>query len=145
MISAKIKIDSSKLQGLIKQFSGKSPVGKVGVLDDAPARINATGEEIDNATLGYIHEFGEEGQEERSWLRASLMGHFPNTVKLPNDVTPLVIVTEMSKNGYEAIMGAFDSEGYGAWPQSLGAMTEGRLTLVDTEQLRDSVSYRVEK
>ena len=145
MISAKIKIDSSKLEGLIKKFSGKSPIGKLGILDDAPARTNVTGEQIDNATLGYVHEFGDQGQEERSWLRASLMGHFPKEIAIPSDVTPKGIVTELCKSGYDAIQGAFDSEGYGAWPPSYAATSEGRLTLVDTEQLRESVSYKVEE
>ena len=133
-------VNDKGLRNLIKLFSQKMPSVKVGILADHNSRNDGHY----NATIGAIHEFGSPKKRipMRSFLRVPLMDNLQKAVDKIKKQKTLSITELINQIGLFAVgivQAAFHNEGYGKWFRT---KKQGN-TLVDTAQLRDSISYEV--
>lgn len=162
-------IDSFNVNGLdqmIKALKGKPPSARVGILGSTNPRNNArssmtyasvaNSQATSNATVGAAHEFGTSKIPMRSFLRVPLMDLLDKEIDssgaLDKDVLKNVIksgsvlpwLTKITILAQKIVLGAFDSGGYGKWPSWKGNYTSntGQI-LLDTQQLRNSITYEV--
>ena len=131
------------------------PKAKVGVLGSTDARAG-DGSSPDNATIGAKHEFGEDGMPIRSWLRQPLSEKFPGALESSGAFTPeafkdcikqksmLPYVEKMAVVAVATIQEAFDTGGFGRWKPSKMAGKKVKQTLVETQQLKRSVTWEIE-
>lgn len=147
-----IQLDDRKLRQLIKAFKNNVPEARVGVLG-AKARRTAQG--ASNAVIGAAHEFGTSTLPIRSFLRTPITenldrelqkaGAFDET-KLKEVIRSGSITEWVKKIGIvaERIVGqAFDTGGFGKWPPSDMRRKANHQTLVETQQLRNSITSEV--
>jgi len=148
-----IKIDG--LDRLAKALKAKVPTVKVGILGSNNARSDGS---ASNATIGATHEFGTTVVPMRSFLRIPLSTYLEKGLQSSGAFTKRAIETVIAeksllpwveKMGIEAVgivLDAFDSNGFGSWaplmPETL-AHKQVKQTLVETQQLRDSITYEV--
>lgn len=134
----------------------KLPSAKVGILGSNSQRPEDNPEQLTNAQIGLFHELGI-GENQRSFLR------MPITMKLNDELNKNGAFDEetikdllISKEGKkfvekiaitaEAIsIDSFDTGGFGLWKPSNMKNKKVHQTLVETGQLRDSVTYEVEE
>lgn len=142
------------LSTLVKALSAqgkKLPVAKVGVFGDKNARTGAGS----NATIGMKHEFGQEGLPVRSFLRMPIANELGKFLERSNLFTPAVVAEvvqqktirpwiEMLGNvGKQVVITAFDTGGFGRWKPSVMRLKKTKQTLVESQQLLDSIEYEV--
>lgn len=157
--------DLSGLEDLIEAYreSDTKVVSKLGILGDAAMRTpDEEGEETDdsgpptNAAIGLFHEFGTSKMPQRSWLRMPLqMRWFQNLIAegvLDEQSLNDVIQNKSFYNWYEklsivalaTVLEAFNTGGFGEWaPVKNMQRKKVQQILVETQQLRDSVTYDV--
>jgi hypothetical protein len=153
MPSNGIKLDLKILKEIEKELNTNEYV-KIGILGSKNSRNDAN----TNAGIGIVHEFGSASKNipERSFLRMPLKEKLPNML---SDIGKSVILGIVRKNanlflkkmgvlGEQIIQEAFDTGGFGKW-QKLDDKTIKRKgfdkTLIDTTQLRKSVTSEVKK
>ena len=108
-----------------------------------------------NASIGARHEFGDSEVYERSFLRVPLstnLGKHLNRANL-TQIASLITLGEPDKAamvlgeaGERTVRNAFDTSGDGTWPPTAERYAEIKghnLPLIDTMQLRDSITSRV--
>ena len=138
------KLDDRELQKIIKELKQRIPDIKVGVLGKYAARD----ESINNAELAAIHEFGTDTIPERSFLRMPIFTRLPKVLEGIEKQKKLNVREMSEKIGASAVamvIAAFASSGFGEWPRSKkGINGMANDTLIDTGQLRDSISYEVD-
>lgn len=147
-----VTLDIKNLEQLLKALKGKIPIARVGILGDKNPR---TGGGAGNATIGAAHEFGTSTLPERSFLRVPISdqlskrlessGAFDKDVlaeviKLGN-ITPWLKKVAVLAEGIVA--DAFDSGGFGKWPPSDMRRKQNQQTLIETQQLRNSITSEV--
>lgn len=142
------EIDLRKLDQLIKALK-KSPRLKVGILGDSR-----------NATVGAVHEFGAPGRNipQRSFLRVPIADHLEDAMTesgiFDNPDTLNTVLKEGTMHKWVEKVGilsmgviddAFETSGDGKWPEwkDPNYHNEGGALLVDTGQLRRSITYEV--
>jgi len=144
-------LDTKVLDKLIKAMSHQSSV-KIGILGSS-ARSGESG--VTNAQVGAAHEYGTENLPKRSFLRAPIAEHMET--KLYNggkfDLAQLKQVVREGKItawmnriaiiAEEVVQGAFDTGGYGQWKPSDMTDKKNHQTLVETQQLRKSITSEV--
>jgi len=149
----KVKIDLDKIKA-ISGMIDKKYSARVGILGDKNARKE---EGMTNAEIGVIHEFGSYSQNipERSFLRYPLKMNMPKKSGVLGRAYMEAIEKHDIKHAYEVlgnvgrgvVLGGFRNNGYGRWRElapSTIAKKGGKTTpLIDTAQLRKSVSYDV--
>jgi hypothetical protein len=151
-----MEADSLKLDGLdklLKALGDNQPVLRVGLLGDGTTRSDGDGEtQLSNADIGAIHEFGSAG---RSFLRMPLIDQLTKRMEsegavskkeLATTIATGSIATWLNKIGALAkgiILDAFDSGGFGKWKPSDMRYKKNHQTLVETQQLRDSITWDV--
>lgn len=139
---------------LMEAFTKNLPYAKVGVLGSKASRTEG---ELNNAEIGLKHEFGV-GVPERSWLRMPIFTRFRSTLQVQFKEINKEFVKAAVENklfeftrkigivGEEVVRSSFDSGGFGTWPPwAPGYENNTGQILVDTTQLRDSVSSEVVK
>lgn len=145
------------LSELTELLEGKVelPVAKVGILGSETQRLDDEGE-ITNAQIGFYHEFGI-GEKQRSFLRMPLAmnlnrelnkaGAFDEEVieRLLLNKEGLEFITKVAIVAEGIVLDSFYTGGFGAWKPSNMQHKEVHQTLVETGQLRDSITYEVEK
>ena len=143
-----VKLDSKKLDALIKEISNRMPTIKVGIMGEKASR--ADNEEMNNAEIGAVHEFGSEKRKipQRSFLRMPLETKLPDAIeKLKTDKNQQVNVKDIAYQiGAAAnaiIEEAFLTEGFGQWPKTKH-LNMGSSTLLDTGKLSQSIAFEVE-
>ncbi len=152
------EIQLKGLEQLLKVLKGKPPQIKIGVLG-ASGR-SGKGKESDNATIGAVHEYGapNRGIPQRSFLRIPLMENLQKEMEasglLDEKAMEEVIKQGTMKPWLEkvAIMAeavvddAFETKGNGKWPawKTPGYTNEGGTLLVDSGQLRRSITSKIE-
>lgn len=146
------KLDTKKLDALVKAFKGKIPKARVGVLSSKASRSGKDAN--NNASIGAIHEFGI-GMPQRSFLRIpiadNLMKYLERSGAFKKTAVSEVIKTKqlgtfMAKIGVVAetvVLDAFASGGFGKWKPSQMRYKKVKQTLVETQQLRNSISSEV--
>lgn len=148
MAESKVTVKNKVLNKLLKSLKGTAAV-KVGILGDHDRRDDS----LSNATIGAIHEFGF-GVPMRSFLRQPLIDNVNTALEENLDVKIDQVAEDESfepllkKIGLiseEVVRSAFDTGGNGKWPKWInpGYMNNTGQLLVDTTQLRDSISSAV--
>lgn len=138
------------ISDLIKAFGGKMPSIKIGILGKNAREGGGT-----NSEIGLKHEFGKDGMPVRSFLRMPLIenlgkylenaGAFNEEV-LKEVIEQKSILTWMKKIGVTAervVADGFDSGGFGKWKPSNMSFKKNKQTLVETQQLRNSITSEV--
>lgn len=147
-------LNDKRLKDLIRTFKGKSAVAQVGILGDKNARM---GEMTTNAEIGAAHEFGTSKLPMRSFLRMPLSLHLKSylekngafdrstleTVIKGGSVVPWL--EKVAITAEEVIQDAFNTGGWGNWKPSNMEYKKNKQTLIETQQLRNSISSRVDE
>jgi phage gpG-like protein len=150
-VSDSYEYKDNGLAKLIRMLKGKMPMAKVGVL----AGNNARNDENTNATIGAKHEFGLDGMPVRSFLRMPVMMKINSKLKEANffkgrwikevieDGSFVKVVQKIGVVGENCVQDAFDSGGFGQWKVSDMRYKTNHQTLVETTQLRKSITSEV--
>lgn len=143
------KIDTVGLDKLIKSLK-KMPQVQVGIFGGVHEGGGGT-----NAEVGAVHEFGTSKLPQRSFLRVPLIDHYYKDLKASGIFSKKgveQIIKEGSFLGAAMKMGVlaegiiltgFDTGGYGKWKPSDMRYKKVHQTLVETQQLRNSITHRV--
>lgn len=157
--------DSSGLEDVIKLLKKSKLNIKIGILGGDSDRTEENDSEDskevkeypDNATIGMWHELGNEHLPSRSWLRMPLSTMLAKKLKASgafDKKTMDEVLKEKSFEKYakkigiageECIQEAFDTGGFGKWKPSDMSGKKNEQTLVETQQLRNSVTSEVTK
>lgn len=149
-----VSFDKRALDKFLKSLKGRLPSVQVGILGDKDAR---TGKAASNATIGAAHEFGTGKLPQRSFLRVPIAQNLSSYLTKYNafDKDNLKKVIDEGKlNSWMAQVGfvaeqivadAFNSGGFGEWPPWITPNYQNNtgMLLVDTQQLRNSITSRV--
>ena len=146
-----IEINTKNLDKLLKAFKGKLPVAKVGILKDTAARSG----DLNNPTIGAKHEFGLDGMPVRSFLRMPIIEKLSNELMTSGAIDDLNIkkviqggtilpwIKSLGALGVKIVLDAFSTGGFGKWPASNMSRKKVKQTLVETGQLRNSITWEV--
>lgn len=159
--------DDDALEKLMASLSDdKAPVGRIGVLgghtirtmSDVAAFKKLAGlgpESTTNAEIGAKHELGLDGMPERSWLRIPIIDNMQTYLNdagaFTTKTAKKVIKSGSMRPWLESAMlvaenivsDGFNSGGFGKWKPSNMTHKTNHQTLVETHQLRDSVTSEV--
>lgn len=148
-----IELKTEGLDKLLKALKKKPPVAQVGVLGDKNARSGLVNS---NATVGAAHEFGTTKSPQRSFLRVPITDNLQKYMERAGepfwkaaikDIIKAGALTEWAKRlgliGETIVGDAFDSGGFGKWKPSNMKNKKVQQTLVETQQLRNSITSRV--
>lgn len=150
---ADFTFDTRKLDKLMVALKGNLPSVKIGVLGGKNARSKGPGHS--NAEIGAKHEFGDEGLPIRSFLRMPITNELGKYLEKSGAFTKEALdqviavgslqawIEKVGISGVAVVLEAFNTGGYGAWKPSNMALKETKQTLVETQQLKDSISYEV--
>lgn len=159
-MSDTVKMNVKGLDQLLKALKAKPPIARVGILGSQNAVHTTDGsssaEGLTNAEIGAIHEFGLGNNPQRSFLRIPISENLQKSMKasgafdkevLAGVIASGTVIPWVKKVAIiaEAIVAqAFDTGGFGAWPASNMAGKKNHQTLVETQQLRNSITSEVE-
>lgn len=150
-----VELNVKGLDQLIKALGSKQPIAKVGILGGKNAR--STAGVNSNAQIGAWHEFGTTKTPQRSFLRAPISENLQKEMEaagaLDKDVLAEVIargsvVPWLKKVAVMAegiVADAFDTGGFGKWKPSNMTRKQNHQTLVETQQLRNSITSEVKE
>lgn len=148
-----VKIDTSGLTSLLKALK-KPPTIKVGILILGSNSARTEGF-LNNATIGAKHEFGLDGMPIRSFLRVPIATNLEKELDnagMFNEKSINNVIKEKSfKNFSEkvaiaaeaVVLKSFDTGGDGKWKPSDMRYKKIKQTLVETQQLRNSITSEV--
>jgi phage gpG-like protein len=150
-----ISLDLKGMEKLERMLKQKLPKIKVGILGPKDARKDddAAGS---NASIGLIHEFGTEHMPQRSFLRFPLTEKFHEYLEKSWLLNKKDLDAAIKEGGFTkiykkvgviaetVIIDAFDSGGFGKWEPSNMKNKKNHQTLVETQQLRNSITSEVE-
>lgn len=149
-----IKLDTAGLDAIIRKFKQKFPEINVGVLGDKNSRTPGQDQPVEttNAEIGLYHEFGTSKLPQRSFLRMPLETRLDSYLNAASDLklnkineyNPESLADKIGIIAKRVILDAFASGGFGEWKQTETENNTG-MTLVDTQQLRDSINFEVVK
>lgn len=147
-----IKFDDKALQKIIEAFrDGQNMHARVGILGSTDARDD--GKET-NASIGTKHELGI-GVPQRSFLempiRTQLRPFLANSklinaqsvADVANAGSLLPIVQKLAIAGEAVVVEAFQTGGFGEWIPSQMANKKVHMTLIESQQLRNSITSDV--
>lgn len=157
-------VSTAGLTRFMKALKGQPPVARVGIL--AGGKNNRTPEEgqksaPNNATIGAAHEFGSigSGMPARSFLRVPISENLDKRLEASKLLTDEEL-KQVLKDGSLApwlkqvaveaegiVLDAFESNGFGKWAPWKDPNYENNTgqILVDTQQLRDSITHDVKE
>jgi phage gpG-like protein len=153
MPSETIELNDARLKDLLKAFKNKLPTVRVGILGDKNSRKDGDGQT--NAEIGAQHEFGTTELPQRSFLRMPLKDHLQGYLDksglFDQDLLTQVVkdhslvpwLKKIGVLGERVVAEAFDTGGFGKWTASNMANKANHQTLVETHQLRDSITSEV--
>ena len=147
-----IEFDVKGLESLVSVLEGKESFhGVVGILGDGEQRDGVK----TNAEIGLRHEFGDDKMPQRSFLRVPLIDNLQNKLQesgaFTDEVAKEVIKSGSIKGWVEKatlvaesiVIEAFGTGGFGKWKPSNMKYKKNHQTLVETQQLRDSITSEV--
>lgn len=147
-MSEEVKLDTKKLDKMLKAFSKEMPTSRVGILGLSGRKDGGK----TNADIGAKHEYGNEGMPVRSFLRVPIVEHLEKKMEEAGafDEASLKLVVQqgsillwMKKIATIAegiVVESFHTGGFGKWPPSNMKYKKVHLTLVETQQLRNSIT-----
>lgn len=146
------------LEQLLKALKGKPPVARVGVLG-SNSRTTKSNENPTNSEIGAAHEFGSpaRGIPQRSFLRIPITEHLQKEMESSGLLTEKEMkevikqgsvkpwLEVVAKLGEGISLDSFNTGGFGKWPawKNPNYHNGGNQLLVDTQQLRDSITSEV--
>lgn len=152
-VSETVTLNMKGLEALIKALKATPPVARVGVLGGRALRTGGP----NNAIIGAHHEFGTSTLPVRSFLRMPISSQLEKRMQASGDLDPN-IVKQIVKTGSllpwvkriavmaEGIVAdAFDTGGFGTWIPSDMSRKQNHQTLVETQQLRNSITSEVKE
>jgi phage gpG-like protein len=146
------KINIKGLEGLIKSLKGKTPVARIGILGDGASRNSGA---KSNAEIGAVHEFGSGKMPQRSFLRVPIAENLEKFLAsagaFDKEALALVVkegslvpyIKRVATVAEAVVFEGFDTGGFGKWPPSNMAYKKVHQTLVETQQLRNSITSEV--
>lgn len=149
-----IEYHDKGLKNFIAAFKGKIPHARVGILGGKNLRKS---EGPTNAEIGLRHEFGKAGMPVRSFLRVpiidNLQAGLDESGAFNQDALEKVIAEKSIKNWVAKIgivaegivLEGFHTGGYGKWKPSFMKYKKVQLTLIETNQLRNSITSDVKE
>jgi hypothetical protein len=141
-------LNTKGLDKLIKALSDETSRARVGILSGK----NQRRDQSSNATIGLKHEFGDDKVPMRSFLRAPITDEMQNyleksqvftTENLKEVIDEKSLLTWIKKIGIigeTIVLDAFQSGGFGKWIASNMKNKKNHQTLVETQQLRNSIT-----
>jgi phage gpG-like protein len=148
-----IEINLKGLDQLLKALKGKQPTAKVGILG-GEGRSDGS---LSNSEIGAFHEFGTSKVPQRSFLRIPLTANLNKALEQSGAFDPETL-REVVNNGTITpwlekvavvaegiVLDAFDTGGNGLWPPSDMTHKKNKQTLIETQQLRNSISHEVKE
>lgn len=142
------------LDKMIKALTGQNiPMVAIGVMGNK--NVRSDGQAHSNATIGAKHEFGLDGMPVRSFLRVPLAEHLNDYMEKSESFTPDVFKKVIGSGSLEpwvrligitaevVVMDGFATGGFGKWKQSNMTHKKNHQTLVETQQLRNSITSEV--
>lgn len=145
------ELNTKNLDQLIKALKKQKLKGRVGILGKTTARDG----KLNNATIGAFHEFGTTNLPVRSFLRypitEKLQKYLQQSGAFSKEAVEDVIKQKSLKPWLQKavivaesiVIDAFDTGGFGAWQPSNMKYKSVHMTLVETQQLRDSITSEV--
>jgi phage gpG-like protein len=139
------------LDKLLKALK-KPPSIKVGILGSNDSR---NGKASSNATVGAAHEFGTSTLPQRSFLRVPLSDNLSKALQKAGLLEKKVIaeavktgsliklLKQIAITAEAVVLDAFDTGGDGKWKPSNMTKKKNQQTLVETQQLRNSITSEV--
>lgn len=161
------ELNTKGLDDLLKALKGKLPTVSVGILGKNTRSSSATFDQVvngkvsfeTNASIGAKHEFGEVTKfgklPVRSFLRVPITDHLQKYLdasgafeedSIKKVIKEKSLVSFLKKIGIVAeniVSDAFATGGFGLWKPSNMAFKKNHQTLVETQQLRNSITSRV--
>lgn len=147
-----VAMNTRGLDQLIKATK-KLPVIQIGVLGANDVREDGES----NAEIGAKHEFGADGMPMRSFLRVPLSDHLSNYLE-ESGAFDKAALTEVVKLGSftpwmrkvattaeAVVLDGFQTGGFGRWRPSIMTFKKLKMTLIETQQLRDSITSEVKE
>lgn len=153
-MSDDVTLNVANLDKLLKALGQKQPVARVGILGTKNSR---TGKVNSNATVGAAHEFGTSTLPQRSFLRVPITDNLQHECEsagaFDKDTLKAVIaqgtvipwLKKIALIAEGIVIGAFDTGGYGKWKPSNMTHKKNKQTLVETQQLRNSITSEVKE
>lgn len=151
MADTELRLDG--LEKLLKALkNSKPPKVKIGILG---AKANRSGSELTNADIGAMHEFGTTSLPQRSFLRVPLADNLKKEMMGSGAFDKSTLIEVIKSGSFipwlkkVAIMAegivadAFDSGGFGKWRPSNMKGKKNEQTLVETQQLRNSITSEI--
>lgn len=143
-----MSLDTTKLEQIIQILKNDQMKARVGVLGDKNARKDAE----TNSSIGMKHEFGMEGLPVRSFLRMPISSKFKESLEKAgfNKISWKKVIEKKSLSpitkrmgilGVRIVLEAFKTGGFGQWKPSIMKFKNTKKTLIETTQLRNSISY----
>ena len=147
-----VKLDVSGLEQLEKMLNQQKTSIKIGILGDKNLRKDGGS----NAEIGVVHEYGNDTMPQRSFLRVPISSNLRKALSeaglLEKKAVQQAIETgsfqELAEliaiEGVGVVMDAFDSGGDGKWKPSDMTRKKVHQTLVEEQEMRESITYKVE-
>jgi hypothetical protein len=156
MDDIKVDLKNADLVKLIRMFGGIIPKVRLGILGDKTNRKAGQGEVPSNAEIGLKHEYGDNEVPCRSFLRMPIQtklnkylekeGAFEKDTldKMVKEGNLVEFVKKIGVISETVVLDAFHTGGFGAWPpHSPNYENNTGMLLVDTQQLRNSITHEV--
>lgn len=156
MENGAFEVKSDLLTSLIKAIDSSTKMEiHLGIISKSKKRTDG----IDNATIGEFHEqeFGSYKAPKRSFLRMPvelMMDKYLERAIVDKDKTIKDTINNKSLEklmeqiaavAHTVVMDAFKTGGFGNWKPSDFTHKKVHQTLVETQQLRDSIAWEVKK
>jgi hypothetical protein len=152
------EIKDENLKKLFEMFGADMPKMRVGILGSKAARGKSTpGKGANNAEIGAKHEFGEDGSPSRSFLRVPIEEHLYANLTKSGKFTPEMfkqmlkekslkqLGSEIAIEAKGIVLDAFNTGGDGKWKPSDMTKKKNQQTLIETGQLRDSITWDIKE
>ncbi len=149
------EIDFAGLDRLVKTFKNP-PTVHVGILGESPRTLDGDGKLTkNNATVGLFAEVGTSKSPQRSFLRIPIATHLEDRLRKSGLLSEKGVRELMATGNLWGVMAkigiicegivadAFSSGGFGRWVPSRMSGKKNKQTLVETAQLRNSVTSEV--
>jgi phage gpG-like protein len=158
-VSETVTMNVKGLDQLIKALKKDNVVAGIGIIGEKVNRNPSQDEKIPitNAEIGAAHEFGTSKLPQRSFLRVPIADHLTKKMEdsgaLDSEVLKEVIaqgtvepwLRKVAILAESIVIEAFDTGGFGKWKPSVMTSKKNHQTLVETKQLRDSITTMVKE
>ncbi len=147
------------LDKLLKALKAPAPIAKVGILGGKVSRPPAEGQKdgLTNAEIGALYEYNDGSKPGGSFLRVPISEHLEKSMKasgaldketLAEVINSGTVIPWLKKVAIIAegiVAEAFDTGGFGKWKPSDMSRKKNHQTLVETQQLRNSITSEVKE